>query len=76
MSMKHPMRPACVGYIPGPPKNQIPHYIGQGDLFGALEAELGNTDLIRNFPLMQWNLEVQPTSNYSLGYGPTRIYQN
>ena len=28
--------------------------------------ELGHVDLIRNFLLMQWNLEVQPTSNYSL----------
>ena len=24
MSMKHPMGPACVGYTPGPPENQIP----------------------------------------------------
>ena len=24
MSMKHPMGPACVGYTPGPPENQMP----------------------------------------------------
>ena len=61
------MEPACVGYTPGPPENQIPPEIGPDDLFGALEADLGHIDLIRNFLLMQWNLEVQPTSNYSLG---------
>ena len=66
MSMKHSVEPACVGYIPGPPENQIPPEVGQDDLFGALEVELGHTDLIRNFSFMQWNLEVQPTSNYSL----------
>ena len=41
--------------------------MGQDDLFGALEAELGHNDLIRNILPMQWNLKVQPTSNYSLG---------
>ena len=30
--------------------------------------ELGYTDLIRNISLMQWNLEVQPTSTYFLGW--------
>ena len=29
--------------------------------------ELGQTDLIRISSFMQWNMEVQPTSNYSLG---------
>ena len=58
MSMKHPIRPACVGYTPGPPENQSPPQVGQDDLFGALEAELGHIDLIRNFSLVSWNLEV------------------
>ena len=44
--------------------------MGQDDIFGALEVELGHIDLIRNISLMQWNLEVQPTSNYSLGMAP------
>ena len=65
--MKLPMGPACVGYIPGPPENQIPPYVGQDDLFGALEVKLGHIDLIRNIWPMQWNMEVQPTSNYFLG---------
>ena len=39
----------------------------QYDLFGALEIELDYANLIRNFLLMQWNMEVQPTSNYSFG---------
>ena len=30
--------------------------------------ELGHADLIRNFLLMQWNIEIQHTSNYSLGW--------
>ena len=58
--------PACVRYTPGPTENQIPPWVGQNDPFGALEVELGHANLIRNFLLMQWNLEVQPTSNYSL----------
>ena len=61
------MGPACVGYIPGPLKNHMPPYVGQDDLFEALEAALGHADLIRNSSLMQWNMEVQDTSNYSLG---------
>ena len=40
--------------------------MGQYDLFGAVEVELGHADLIRIFSLMWWNMEVQPTSNYSL----------
>ena len=57
-NMKHPMGPACVRYTHRPPENQIPPEIGQGDLFVALEVKLGHSDLIRNFSLMQWNLEV------------------
>ena len=41
--------------------------MGQDDLFGALEEKLGHSDLIKNILSMQWNIEVQPTSNYSLG---------
>ena len=67
MSLNHPMGPACIGYTPGPPENQIPPEVGQDDLFGALEAKLGHIDLIRNISPMQWNMEVQPTSDYSLG---------
>ena len=63
------MGPGCVGYIPESPKNQIPPYIGQDNLFGALEVELGHADLIRNSSLMQWNMEVLNTSNYSLKMG-------
>ena len=69
MSLVLPMEPVCVRYIPGPPENQIPPEVGQDDLFGTLEVEIGHTDLIRNFLLMQWNMEVQLTSNYSLGMG-------
>ena len=63
------MEPAYVGYIPGPPENQIPPEVGQDDLFGAMEVELDHIDLIRNSSCMQWNMEVQDTSNYSLGIG-------
>ena len=35
-------------------------------LFQALEAELSQVNLIRNFSLMQWNLDIKSTSNYSL----------
>ena len=38
----------------------MPPYMGQDDLFGALEAELGHNDLIRNISPMLWNLKVQP----------------
>ena len=62
MRLNHPMGPACVGYTPGPPENQIPPYVGQDGLFGVL----GHIDLIRNILPMWWNMEVQPTSNYSL----------
>ena len=66
INMTHLMGPVCVGYSSGSPGNQIPPYRGQDDLFRALEVELGHINPIRNFLLMQWNLEVQPTSNYSL----------
>ena len=69
MSIIHPMGPACVRYIPGPPEDQIPPYVGQDDLFGALEVELGHADLIRNSSHMWWNMEVLDTSNYSLEMG-------
>ena len=36
--MNHSMEPVYVGYTPGPPENQIPPYIGQNDLFGALKV--------------------------------------
>ena len=39
MNMKHSMGPACVGYTPGPPENQIPPKVGQNDLFGVLEVK-------------------------------------
>ena len=73
--MKHPMGPACVGYMPELPENRIPPQVGQDDQFGALEVELGHTDLIRKSLLMLWNMEVQHTSNYSLGMG-LEEYQN
>ena len=31
-----------------------------------VRRKLGHIDLIRNISPMQWNMEVQPTSNYSL----------
>ena len=64
--MIHLMRLVCVGYTPGPPENQTLPKVGQDDLFGALEAELGHADLIRNSLLMQLSIEVQYTSNYFL----------
>ena len=42
------MGPACSGYIPRPPRNQIPPLVGQDDLFEALHVKLGHVDLIRN----------------------------
>ena len=63
MNMTHPMGSACIGYIPGHPENQMLPYVGQYDLFGALEMELGHADLIRNSWLMQWIMVVQPTLN-------------
>ena len=62
------MEPACGGYIPGPPRNQIPSLVGQNDLFKALQVKLGHIDLIRNISSMQWNRKVQLTSKYSLGW--------
>ena len=56
-----------VGYTPRPAENQILPKVGQDDLFEALEVKLGSIDLIRNILPMQWNIEVQPTSIYSLG---------
>ena len=67
MSIIQPMGPVCVGYTPGPPRELNATLSGHDDLFGALEVKLGHSDLIRNILPMQWNLEVQPTSNYSLG---------
>ena len=66
MSMKLPMGPVGIGSNPESPENQIPPYVGQDNLFGALEMKLSHIDLIRNISPMQWNMEVQPTSNYSL----------
>ena len=63
------MEPVCVGYFSRIPENQIPSLVGQDDLFRILEVEAGNTDLINNFSLMQWNMEVQDTSNYFLTMG-------
>ena len=68
VSMNHPMEPACVRYIPGPPEKQILPKVVQNDLFGALKAKLGLVDLIRNISPMWWNMEVQPTPNYFLGW--------
>ena len=66
MSLVQPMGPACSGYIPRPPWNQIPPLVGQDDLFEALQVKLGHVDLIRNISPMQWNRKVQLTSKYSL----------
>ena len=66
MSLVQPMGPAYGGYIPGPPRNQIPPLVGQDDLFEVLQVELGHIDLIRNISPMQWNRKVQLTSKYSL----------
>ena len=66
MSLVRPMGPVCGGYIPGPPRNQIPPLVGQNDLFEALQAKLGHIDLIRNILPMWWNRKVQLTSKYSL----------
>ena len=67
MSMDHPMGPAYVGYTPASTENQILSEVGQDDLFGAFEAKSNYIDLIRNISPMWWNMEVQPTSSYSLG---------
>ena len=60
------MEPVYGGYIPGPPRNQMPPLVGQDDLFKALQAEIGHIDLIRNISPMPWNSKVQLTSKYSL----------
>ena len=59
MSLVRPMGPACSGYIPWTPRNQIPPVVGQNDLIEALQAKLGHINLIRNI--------VQLTSKYFLG---------
>ena len=61
------MAPACGGYIPGPPRKQIPPLVGQDDLFKTLQAEIGHIDLISNISPMWWDRKVQLTSKYSLG---------
>ena len=61
------MGPVCSGYIPGPPRNQIPPLVGQNDLLEALQVKLGHVDLIRNILPMPWNRKVQLTSKYSWG---------
>ena len=66
MSIQHPMEPADVGYIPGSLENEILPQVGQDDLCVALEVKLSHINLIRNILPMQWNMEVQPTSNYFL----------
>ena len=60
------MGPACDGYIPGHPRNQIPPLVGHVDLFKVLQGEIGHIDLIRNILPMQWNWKVQLISKYSL----------
>ena len=64
--MIHPMKTACVGYISIHPENQMPPQVGQDDLLRALEVELGHINPIRISLIMQWNMEVQYTSNYFL----------
>ena len=66
MSLVQPMGPVYGGYIPGPPRNQIPPLVGQNDLFEALQVKLGQVDLIKNISPMQWCRQVQLTSKYSL----------
>ena len=66
ISFNHSMRSWYVGYTSGLTDNQIPPEVGQDDLFSALEVKLAYIDLIRIFSPMQWNMEVQPTSNYLL----------
>ena len=66
MSIKYPMKTVGVGYISGPSENQILPYVGQDNLFGALEVKLDYINLIRNISPMWQNMEVHPTSMYSL----------
>ena len=70
MSMTHPMGSACIGSTPGSPENQIPPYVGQDDLFGALEAELGHADLVRNFLLMSgiWRFNLHQIISWGWPY--------
>ena len=67
--MVYLLGPACIESISGPQENQILPSVGHDDLFRALEVELNYADLIRNSLLMQWNMEVQDTSNYFLEMG-------
>ena len=76
MNMKHPMGPACVGYTPGPTENQIPLSVGQDDLFGALEAKLDHTNIIREFLAYAVEYGGPTYIKLFLGDGPTRLYQN
>ena len=50
--MKHLVGPTCIGFISDFPENQIPFEVGQDDLFRSLLAELGHTNIIKNFLLM------------------------
>ena len=59
MSTICPMGPVCVGFTPG-----MSPEVGQYDLFATLKVELDYNNLIRNISPMQWNLKVQPISNY------------
>ena len=54
----------------------MPPYVGQYDLFRALEAELGYNDLIRDISPMQWNSEGPTYIKLFLGDGPTGLYLN
>ena len=40
--------------------------MGQDDLLETVELKLGHSNLIRNILPMQWDIEIQPTSNYFL----------
>ena len=40
MSLVRPMGPVCGGYIPGPPRNQIPPLVGQNDLFESITGRI------------------------------------
>ena len=75
MSMIHPMESAYVEYIPEPPE-RLRSKVGQDDLFGALGVELGHADLVRNSSLMQWNMEVLNTTDYSLETGLQEYIRN
>ena len=69
------MESVCVGYISEPPKNQMTSEVGQYDLFGALEAKLAYSNLIRNISPMQWNLGSPIYIKLFLGDGPTGLFE-